>query len=318
MAASPSPGPPASSARPSSPRCASAATRSVPAGPPGRRGHRTRCSGTRRAAPSTRTSSTGSTGSSTWPAPASETERWITGTQAGDPRLPRRRDVTPWPTAVAAADHPVRLVSGSAVGLLRRPWGRGAHRGQPAGRRVPHRRRARLGGRSRAPAVDAGASVAFRSHRHRAEPGRRGDGAAAAARPARARRAAWLGAAVLAVDHAARRGRCAPAPARPPGDHRAGQPRPPEPGAAARHRAAAGVGAAPAGSSFRRPTFALRVVLGEFAGEILGSQRIVGDVAAGQRVPVRPPRPRLGRPLARRLIRRPSRTCALTARPARR
>ena len=111
--------------------------------------------------------STASTASSTSPVPASATSAGPrrTSTRSSRPAPTRR---TPSPSAVAAADHPVRLVSGSAVGFYGDRGDEELTEASPTGRRLLPRRRPRVGGRRPAPAVDAGASVAFVAVGHRA------------------------------------------------------------------------------------------------------------------------------------------------------
>ena len=165
---------------------------------------------------STRACSTASTASSTSPEPASATSggRRRTSARSSPPASTRR---TPWPGAVAAADHPVRLVSGSAVGYYGDRGDEELTESSPPGA-----------------GFFTDVVLAWEAAARRPSmPGRRWPSSAAAscwlARAARWRRCCdsrgsvsagplGSGAAVLALDHAGRRGRRDPAPAGPAGE----------------------------------------------------------------------------------------------------
>ena len=201
--------------------------------------------------------------------------RW-SPTHKRDVLASRTDSTTAVATAVAAADHPVRLVSGSAVGYYGDRGDEELTEASPAGTGfladVVLAWEAAAG-----PAVDAGASVAF--VRTGIVLAREGGAMKPLLRMARLGLAGPLGSGrqfwpwitlpdqVAAILHLLDRpdvtgpvNLAAPAPAR-QRDIVAALGR-------ALHRPAV----------LWAPSPALRVVLGEFAGEILGSQRIVGDV----------------------------------------
>lgn len=182
-------------------------------------------------------------------------------------------------SAVAAADHPVRLVSGSAVGFYGDRGDEELTEDSPPG--TGFLADVVLAWEAAAqPAVDAGASVAFVRTGIVMSP----DGGAmqpllrlarfGLGGPLGSGRQFWpwitledeVGALLHLLDHADITGPvnlAAPAPARQ------------REIASALGRALGRPAILPA------PSVALKVAVGEFAGEILGSQRIVGDVLAG-------------------------------------
>ena len=202
-------------------------------------------------------------------------KRWTPPTSTrSSPRGSTAR--TRWPTAVAAADHPVRLVSASAVGFY-------GDRGDEELTEASTPGTDFLSDVVQAweaaaqPAVDAGASVVLPAHRHRDGARGRRDEADAAAGAVRGRGPAGLGAAVHALDHAcptrsARSCTCSTTPTSPGrSTSTAAQPARQKEIAKALGRALHRPAVLPA------PSFALRAAIGGFASEVLGGQRIIGD-----------------------------------------
>ena len=179
--------------------------------------------------------------------------------------------------AAAGDDGPRTFVSASADRLLRfRPRRRAAVRGQPARRRVPRRRRRRLGGRDR-PRRRGGAAGRHGADRDRAGRRRRHAAADAPAVRGRAGRAARQRAAVAVLDRPGRPARRLLPRALRRAAHRPGQRRRADAGAQPRLHQGAGAGAAPPGRAARCRRSGPRLLLGEQGARELAEadQRVV-------------------------------------------